>query len=289
MSPCTMPRLGTEPSLRENDKVSRVRFSSSTLSLPETGMGSGVGVAVLSGRKIVLKPLPLNVPVKAASGPTLGAGKPRALSAVRLDTSPKAKPLGCERAVSRCMSLMVSPLIGPCGPPVSAPWRVCCRKAALAPQADRGCLGKVTSTGSPRSVAEALAAAGESPSLVTTRRGPTQLEQPRRHLIHPRGRLRVRGQVEPSVTRPEQLLWAKPDSTWSWTVRAMPDGRMRLVTRLRQRYRAAPATCVTVILAEFGDYPMMRKMLLGIKQRAETAANTRTSPLHFVTAAVRRP
>ncbi len=91
------------------------------------------------------------------------------------------------------------------------------------------------------------------------------------------------------MTRPEQLLWAKPDSTWSWTVRAMPDGRTRLVTRLRQRYRAAPATCVTVILAEFGDYPMMRKMLLGIKQRAETAANTRTSPLHFVTAAVRRP
>ncbi len=44
-----------------------------------------------------------------------------------------------------------------------------------------------------------------------------------------------------------------------------------------------------MILAEFGDYPMMRKMLLGIKQRAETATNTRTSPLHFVTAAVRRP
>ncbi len=88
---------------------------------------------------------------------------------------------------------------------------------------------------------------------------------------------------------PEQLLWAKPDSTWSWTLRAMPDGRTRLVTRLGQRYRAAPATCVTVILAEFGDYPMMRRMLLGIKQRAETAANTRTSPLHFVTAAVRRP
>jgi hypothetical protein len=36
-----------------------------------------------------------------------------------------------------------------------------------------------------------------------------------------------------------------------------------------------------VILAEFGDYPMMRKMLLGIKQRAETVANARTSPQQF--------
>ena len=79
---------------------------------------------------------------------------------------------------------------------------------------------------------------------------------------------------------PEQLVWAKPDSTWSWTLLAMPDGRTRLVTRLRQRYRAAAATVVTVILAEFGDFPMMRKMLLGIKQRAETATNARTDPRH---------
>ena len=69
-------------------------------------------------------------------------------------------------------------------------------------------------------------------------------------------------------------MWAKPDSTWSWILGAMPDGRTRLVTRLRQRYRAAPATLITVIQAEFGDYPMMRKMLLGIKSRAETARPT---------------
>jgi hypothetical protein len=80
---------------------------------------------------------------------------------------------------------------------------------------------------------------------------------------------------------PGQLVWAKPDSTWSWILRALPDGRTRLVTRLRQRYRVAPATIVSVILAEFGDYPMMRKMLLGIKRRAETAADARTSPRHF--------
>jgi hypothetical protein len=77
---------------------------------------------------------------------------------------------------------------------------------------------------------------------------------------------------------PGLLVWSKPDSTWSWILRALPDGRTRLVTRLRQHYRAAPATIVTVILAEFGDFPMMRKMLLGIKERAETTATTRTIP-----------
>ena len=77
------------------------------------------------------------------------------------------------------------------------------------------------------------------------------------------------------IDPPGRLVWAKPDSTWSWTLRALPDGRTRLVTRLRQHYRVAPAAIVTVILAEFGDFPMMRKMLLGIKQRAETAAGVR--------------
>jgi hypothetical protein len=75
---------------------------------------------------------------------------------------------------------------------------------------------------------------------------------------------------------PEQLVWAKPDSTWCWTLRALPDGQTRLVTRLRQRYRATPATILTIILAEFGDFPMMRKMLLGIKRRAETTTDAST-------------
>src|SRR5271165_667603 len=112
------PRLGTEPRLGENDKVSRVRFSSSTLSLPVTGTGSGVGVAVLSGRKMVLKPWPLNVPAKAASGPRLGVEEATALGAVRFDTSLNLKPLGSEKAGPRLMSVMVPPPIRP------APWRI---------------------------------------------------------------------------------------------------------------------------------------------------------------------
>src|SRR5271165_1580477 len=116
-----------EPRLGENDKVSRVRFSSSTLSLLSggsgggTGRGSVVGDAVLSGRKMVLKPWPLNVPAKATSGPRLGAEEATALGAVRFDTSLILKPLGSEKAVSRLMSVMVPPPIGP------APGRIGCR------------------------------------------------------------------------------------------------------------------------------------------------------------------
>ena len=73
MSPCLNPRLGTEPSAGEKDSVSEVRLISSTLSLgPVGGVGSGVGVWVLLGRKMVLRPWPLNVPANAVSGPRPG-------------------------------------------------------------------------------------------------------------------------------------------------------------------------------------------------------------------------
>lgn len=66
-----------------------------------------------------------------------------------------------------------------------------------------------------------------------------------------------------------QLVWAKPDSTWAWQLIPLASGRTRLVTRLKQRYRPVPAALATIVLAEFGDFAMMRKMLLGIKARAE--------------------
>src|ERR1035441_10862225 len=39
-----------------------------------TGFGSDVGVAVLSGRKMVLKPFPTQSPTNAESGPSGGGG-----------------------------------------------------------------------------------------------------------------------------------------------------------------------------------------------------------------------
>src|SRR5579872_5549659 len=110
MSPCgDVPRFGTVPKLGENVRLSEVRFSSRMLSL-ETGMGSTVGVWLLSGRKMVLKPLPTHSPTNAASGPRLGGGVLAPL--VRGDgrTSPNRKPLGSEIvAVNLTGSLIVVP------------------------------------------------------------------------------------------------------------------------------------------------------------------------------------
>jgi hypothetical protein len=69
----------------------------------------------------------------------------------------------------------------------------------------------------------------------------------------------------------EELVWVKPDSTWAWTLTDI-GGRTRLITRLRILYRwHRPADALmSLVLNEFGDFPMMRKMLRTLKQRAET-------------------
>jgi hypothetical protein len=45
-----------------------------------------------------------------------------------------------------------------------------------------------------------------------------------------------------------RLVWAKPDSTWAWTLAPLAPGRTRLVTRLGQRYHPTPAGLLTIIL-----------------------------------------
>jgi hypothetical protein len=72
---------------------------------------------------------------------------------------------------------------------------------------------------------------------------------------------------------PHWLLWQQPLSTWSWTLTELPGGRTRLVTRLRIHldWRHKAASLLSVALNEFGDFPMMRRMLLGIRDRAERA------------------
>lgn len=84
------------------------------------------------------------------------------------------------------------------------------------------------------------------------------------------------------VDAPRHLVWAKPDSTWAWRLEPVDVNRTRLVTRLKVRYRCRPDALVTVPLIEFGDFAMMRRMLLGLRDRAErhrsqpSAASTET-------------
>ena len=76
------------------------------------------------------------------------------------------------------------------------------------------------------------------------------------------------------------LLWAKPHSTWSWTLTPVDGGRTRLATRLKENYdwRSSPGLALlTLILFELGDFPMMRKLLVGIRWRAERLAAERVA------------
>jgi hypothetical protein len=82
----------------------------------------------------------------------------------------------------------------------------------------------------------------------------------------------------------EWMVWVhrptpteKPDSTWTWRLAPLPGGGTRLVTRMKQDYRwETPGLAFfNFILMEMGDFAMERRMLRGIKRRAESAALTR--------------
>jgi hypothetical protein len=76
------------------------------------------------------------------------------------------------------------------------------------------------------------------------------------------------------------MLWRTPTSTWAWRLEPLAAGRTRLVTRLNTAYdwrRLTPAL-LGVLLMEFGDFPMMRRMLRGIRERAEVGHRRRTPP-----------
>lgn len=79
----------------------------------------------------------------------------------------------------------------------------------------------------------------------------------------------------------EWMLWVHrphpsddPDSTWSWRLTALPGGRTRLITRMKQGYRwnTPWLAAFNLILMELGDFAMERRMLQGIKARTELAA-----------------
>jgi hypothetical protein len=77
---------------------------------------------------------------------------------------------------------------------------------------------------------------------------------------------------------PKWMLWVhrpheneEPDSTWSWRLNELPTGGTRLVTRMKQDYRweTRRLALFNLVLMEFGDFAMERRMLKGIKVRAE--------------------
>jgi hypothetical protein len=70
------------------------------------------------------------------------------------------------------------------------------------------------------------------------------------------------------------LLWSKSDSTWVWKLSPTDEKQTRLVTRIYalRDWRHPLTALVGVVLMEFGDFAMCRRMMRGIKTRAESLA-----------------
>jgi hypothetical protein len=78
--------------------------------------------------------------------------------------------------------------------------------------------------------------------------------------------------VKEVVPNRSLVWWGKKDetTTWVWSLDPLPDGKTRLVTRVRAPvFLSQPLTIVSLLMFEFADFPMMRKCMLGIKRRAE--------------------
>ena len=68
------------------------------------------------------------------------------------------------------------------------------------------------------------------------------------------------------------MLWEKAASTWAWKLLPIDEEHTRLLIRLKCHYRWNKPTIVTdLLLMEVGNFPMMRKLMLGLKLRAERA------------------
>lgn len=81
-------------------------------------------------------------------------------------------------------------------------------------------------------------------------------------------------EIEPN----RRLLWwdQKGEYSWEWLLDPSPDGGTRLVSRLRASYPPLLSTrTLYVIVATTGDIVMMRRCLLGIRDRAERLAAMR--------------
>jgi hypothetical protein len=84
-----------------------------------------------------------------------------------------------------------------------------------------------------------------------------------------------RGLTVRAIDPDRSMLWVGKNATWAWRLYRVDERRTRLVTRVRMRYEWASPWVFFDLLFDPGDFVMMRKMLLGIKRRAEAEGTKR--------------
>lgn len=77
------------------------------------------------------------------------------------------------------------------------------------------------------------------------------------------------------------LLWGDKagDSTWCWGLVVLDAQHTRLITRVRVHYHWTSPALLFNLLVEFTDIIMMRKSMLGIKERAERMSIQTSKPI----------
>lgn len=76
-----------------------------------------------------------------------------------------------------------------------------------------------------------------------------------------------------SVDPPRSMVWVNsedlPTGTWTWVLEPLDATHTRLITRMRSSYDWTSPMIPFDLWLDWGDFPFMRKSLLGIEQRAE--------------------
>lgn len=100
-------------------------------------------------------------------------------------------------------------------------------------------------------------------------------------IIHPEWRVEAAGDQVPmaaflwfvveEIDAPRYTVWRSSDSsaTWTWALYPLQGGRTRLLSRMRIKYEWTSPKILFHLAADVGDFLMMRKCMLGIKERAE--------------------
>jgi hypothetical protein len=76
------------------------------------------------------------------------------------------------------------------------------------------------------------------------------------------------------------MLWwdNQGDATWYWGLYPLDESQTRLITRVSMHYHWLSPMLVFDLLVEFADIVMMRKCMLGIRQRAKRASMQTPEP-----------
>jgi hypothetical protein len=79
--------------------------------------------------------------------------------------------------------------------------------------------------------------------------------------------------------QPNRYLVAGDDEGGTWCLALYPTAQgCRLVSRWRMHWPLTPATAFWILLSDPGAFIMERRMLIGVRDRAERASTGRTSP-----------